>query len=111
MRVSFGEYVLDTDRRQVLRGRRAVPLTPKGFALLALLVGRSPSAVSKSEIQDVLWPDIFVSDTNLFKLVFMVRRAIGAEGHRLRTVHRFGYAFAGELEREREAATPRGGLP
>lgn len=39
MPVSFGDCVLDLDRRQLVRAGDEVHLTPKAFDLLALLVG------------------------------------------------------------------------
>jgi DNA-binding winged helix-turn-helix (wHTH) protein len=109
MRSWFGGYVLDTDQRQLLCDESPVHLPPKAFELLALLVTRRPAAVSKREIQQALWPDAFVNEGNLFKLVFQVRRALGGEARRLRTVNRFGYAFGGARPVEGEAV-PAGGL-
>ena len=59
--------------------------------------------VSKDEIQSSLWPGTFVSEANLTNLVSEVRAAVGETARRprcIRTVHRFGYAFSGELNEE-----------
>lgn len=96
MRLGFGEYVVDLGARQVFRAAEEIALSPKGFQLLELLVRRRPDAVSKEEIQKVLWPDTFVAETNLANLVNELRSAFGDEArqsHVIRTVHRFGYAF------------------
>jgi DNA-binding winged helix-turn-helix (wHTH) protein len=98
MRVSFGDCVLDLERRQLVRVGRDVHLTPKAFDLLALLVAERPRAVAKAEIRDRLWPGTFVSESNLTTLVTELRAALGdaARSPRyVRTVHRFGYAFCG----------------
>jgi len=99
MRVAFGEFVLDTARREVSRDGLRVHLEPKALELLELLVARRPEAVSKSEIQRRLWPDTFVSESSLTGLVAQVRKAL-ADDRRLerflRTIHGFGYAFIGE---------------
>lgn len=98
MSVRFGEFLLDTDSQQLLRAGAAVTLTPKAFRLLELLVERRPSAVSKAEIHDRLWPRTFVSEANIARLMFEVREALGddaAEPRYLRTLRGFGYAFAG----------------
>ena len=96
MRLGFGEYVLDLGTRQVFRAAEEMPLSPKAFQLLELLVQRRPDAVSKEELQKVLWPDTFVAEANLANLVSELRTALGDEARQsrvIRTVHRFGYAF------------------
>jgi DNA-binding winged helix-turn-helix (wHTH) protein len=95
----FGDWRLDTDARQLLRGNESVHLSPKAFDLLKLLVERRPRALSKAEIHEAIWPATFVSDGSLAQLVSEIRSAIGDAAHEpkfLRTVHGFGYAFAGE---------------
>jgi DNA-binding winged helix-turn-helix (wHTH) protein len=103
MRVRFSPYVLDLESRQLLRGDDVVHLSPKAFDLLSILVSGRPKALSKSDLQERLWPGTFVVEKNLANLVSEIRDAIGddpANPRFIRTVPRFGYAF-------REAA-PRG---
>ena len=108
MRLSFADCVLDLDTREVLRKGEAVSLSPKAFALLELLALRRPKALSKAEIHAALWPDTFVSETNLANLVVELRSALGDEAHAskiVRTVPRYGYAFCAEAHSaEREVA-------
>ncbi len=98
MQVSFGDCILDLERRQLVRLDRDVHLTPKALDLLALLVAERPRAVAKTEIRDRLWPGTFVSESNLTTLVTELRAALGdaARSPRyVKTVQRFGYAFCG----------------
>ncbi len=98
MRVQFGEFTLDRAARQLLRGGKALHLEPKAFELLDLLLQKRPEAVAKPEIRDRLWPETFVSESNLTGLVAQVRDALGDDPRQpryIRTVHGFGYAFAG----------------
>ena len=77
-----------------------VHLSPKAFDLLMLLVENRSRAMSKAELHDKLWPSTFVQETNLAGLVAEIRRALddAAEQPRyLRTVHRFGYWFIGDV--------------
>jgi DNA-binding winged helix-turn-helix (wHTH) protein len=99
-RVSFRDFVLDPDRRQLLRDGIEVHLTPKAFDLLALLIERAPAVVTKVEIHERLWPATFVSDVTLAGLVKEVRQALGGDrdAPAIRTVHRVGYAFAEPLD-------------
>ena len=96
MQVRFGTFVLDLDTRELLRGDARVPLSPKAFDLLTLLVAERPKAVSKNDLQERLWPATFVVEKNLANLVSEIREALGDDSSRprfIRTVHRFGYAF------------------
>lgn len=108
-RVEFGEFVLDFDTHQLRRGGVAVPLSPKAFQLLGLLVEHRPKAMSKSDLQERLWPGTFVVEKNLTNLVAEIRDALGddaSEPRFVRTVHRFGYAF-----QARPVAAGRAGVP
>ena len=67
--VSFGSFVLDFDTRELRRGSESVPLTAKAYQLLEVLVLNRPKALSKSALQERLWPDTFVLDKNLVNLV------------------------------------------
>lgn len=115
MRLAFEDCVLDLDTREVLRGGRVVPLSPKAFALLELLALQRPKAISKAEIHGALWPDTFVSETNLANLVVELRSGLGDDAHAsriVRTVPRFGYAFCAEARVDTTGATvsPSGGV-
>jgi DNA-binding winged helix-turn-helix (wHTH) protein len=107
-RVPFGEFVLDLDARELRRRERPVPLSPKAFQLLEILVRSRPKALSKVALQEQLWPDTFVVEKNLVNLVAEIREALGdhaAHPRFIRTVHRFGYAF------REDVTTPAGRQP
>jgi len=107
LRVQFGPFTLDAGSRQLLRDGREVHLVPKAFDLLLLLIERRPDALSKEEIRDRLWPDTFVSESNLTSLVTDLRKALGEDAQAprfVRTVYGRGYAFG-----ETAAATAAGG--
>lgn len=100
MRKQFRDCVFDSETRQLLRAGRPVHLSPKGYGLLELLLRRAPSAVSKDEIQTAVWSEIFVSESTLTNVVAEIRAALGDRARApklVRTVHGFGYAFAGTL--------------
>jgi DNA-binding winged helix-turn-helix (wHTH) protein len=97
--LAFGDCLFDLESRQLFRGGVPVPLSPKAFALLDVLVRSRPRAMTKSELQETLWPNTFVVEANLANLVAELREAMGEKGHRdgfLRTVHGFGYAFSAD---------------
>ena len=98
-RCLFGDFELDQERRQLLRAGRPVPLEPKAYELLSLLVERRPRALSRPQIRDAVWPGVFVSESTLSQSVNSIRQALDDDARRprfIRTAHGFGYAFCGE---------------
>jgi DNA-binding winged helix-turn-helix (wHTH) protein len=98
MRYAFSAFVLDGDTRQLVRAGEAVPLSPKAFDLLELLLRERPRAVSVTRLRSALWPSTHVGATSLHVLASQVRSALGDEPRAprwIRTVPRFGYAFCG----------------
>ena len=110
MQVHFGEFTIDTQRRQLRQDDAARHLSPKAFELLLLLLENRPRALSKAELHERLWPSTFVSDATLTSLVAEVRAALGeraAHGRFVRTVHQFGYAFEGSATELATSRPPR----
>jgi DNA-binding winged helix-turn-helix (wHTH) protein len=110
MRVTFDEFVLDTGTRELSRGDRRLDLTPKAFDLLAMLIANRPRVVTKTELQERLWPDRFVVDKNLANLVSEIRDALGetpSHPRFIRTAHRIGYAFRHPSAGEQRRAQPK----
>jgi DNA-binding winged helix-turn-helix (wHTH) protein len=100
MRVQFGDITLDSGSRQLVRGGTAIHLSPKAFDLLCQLVERRPSAVSKDQLFELIWPGTFVVEGNLTVLVTELRRALDDDPHTprfIRTIHKHGYAFCGDV--------------
>jgi DNA-binding winged helix-turn-helix (wHTH) protein len=101
VRFRFGDCTLDLDTRELSRDGKPVHIEPKAFRLLELLVAARPKALSKDALQDQLWPNTFVSERSLARLVEVLRDCLGDSAKKplfIRTVHGFGYAFSGEVE-------------
>lgn len=99
MKIEFESCVFDSGTREVLRSSSPLAISPKAFALLSILIGRRPEAVSRATIHAELWPGTFVSETNLANLVLELRESLGDDARKpriIRTVRRFGYAFCAE---------------
>ncbi len=96
MSFRFGAFTLDREVRQLLRDGTPLHLTPKAFDLLIALIEARPRAVSKQDLQAILWPSTFVGETSLTTLVNELRTVL-ADRRRaprfIRTVHGFGYSF------------------
>ena len=107
MTICFGAFTLDSDARQLFRDGQSVHLAPKAFDFLTILVNSRPKALSKAELHATLWPDTFVSDGNLARVVADLRSVMGDTDNTnglVRTVHGYGYAFNGEAV---DRPTPR----
>src|SRR5437588_4013692 len=105
----FGPFQLDPKNRILLRDRQSVPLTPKVFDTLLLLVERGGQLVLKDELMQAIWPDSFVEESNLTQTVFMVRKALGETGGDQRyimTVPGHGYRFVAAVKPLRENEQP-----
>jgi DNA-binding winged helix-turn-helix (wHTH) protein len=95
VRVRFSDFILDTDRRELLRGNEPVHLQPKTFQLLEILAEKRPRALSQQELYDQLWPDTFVDKSNLHNLIYQLREALDDRDQKIiRTVYGFGFSFA-----------------
>lgn len=92
MPLRFGTFTFDAGARELRRDGALVPLSPKAFRLLELLVDARPNPVPHETLYAALWPDVVVEPGNLHTLVSELRAATSHDA--IRTVHRVGYAFA-----------------
>jgi TolB-like protein/DNA-binding winged helix-turn-helix (wHTH) protein/Tfp pilus assembly protein PilF len=101
----FGSFRLDTEAKLFLKGNRPVPLNPKTFELLVMLVRRSGRLIEKEELLRELWPDSFVEESNLTQNIYLLRKALGEDvsgNVYIKTVPRRGYRFVAEVRAVRE---------
>ncbi len=73
----FGPFCVDAGKEILLRAGEPVPLTPKTFQILLVLVRHSNEVVTKDDLMKAVWPDTFVEEANLSRNIFMLRRALG----------------------------------
>ncbi len=88
---------MDPDKRVLVREDQPIPLTPKVFETLLLLVQRNREVVSKEELLNAIWPDSFVEESNLTQNIFVLRKALGDtqdDRRYILTVPGRGYRFA-----------------
>ena len=96
LRYRFSGHILSPARRTLVREGRELPLMPRCFDLLVLLVERRNEAVSRGEILDTVWSDVVVTDGALSQAVRILRRTLGDDPREptfIRTVQRHGYRF------------------
>jgi DNA-binding winged helix-turn-helix (wHTH) protein len=93
-RFRFEEFTVSPAERTVRRGGIEVPLIPRYFDLLVLLLEERHRAVTRDEILECVWNDVVVSDGALSQAIRTLRRALGDAAREpvyIRTVSRHGY--------------------
>jgi DNA-binding winged helix-turn-helix (wHTH) protein len=92
----FDRFCLDASERILLYDMQEVPLTPKVFETLLLLVENSGHVVGKEELLKTIWPDSIVEESSLSQNIFHLRKALGdgSDGRRfIETIPKRGYKF------------------
>lgn len=98
---SFGPFHLDTADRVLAKDGVAVPLTPKAFDILLLLVENRGRLVTKDQLMTAIWPDTFVEEKTLAQNIFTLRKVLSPEksGEQyIETVPKHGYRFHAPVE-------------
>jgi DNA-binding winged helix-turn-helix (wHTH) protein/tetratricopeptide (TPR) repeat protein len=73
----FGPFRVDPEKEILFRVGEPIPLTPKAFQILLVLVRHSQEVVTKDELMKAVWPDTFVEEANLSRNIFLLRKALG----------------------------------
>lgn len=87
----FGPFVLDVRERTLTRNHERIPLTPKVFDTLEVLVRHQGRLVEKGALMQEVWPDAVVEEANLTVCVSALRKALGPD--HIETVPKRGYRF------------------
>ncbi|HXM10842.1 MAG TPA: winged helix-turn-helix domain-containing protein [Terriglobales bacterium] len=97
----FGPFRVDPSHRVLLRDNKPVPLHPKAFDILLVLVERSETVVPKDHLMKAVWPETFVEESNLAQNIFVLRKTLGdavGENRFIVTVPGRGYRFAEKVQ-------------
>src|SRR5215470_1110023 len=96
----FGPFRLNATERVLQRGTELVPLTPKVFDTLLVLVENCGHVVDKNDLIQVLWPDSFVEESSLTQNISLLRRALAENGEDVQyieTIPKRGYRFVPDV--------------
>ena len=96
----FGDFRILPAERVLIRQGKLVPLTPKVFDLLLLLVQNHGQVVGKERLMNEIWPDTFVEEGNLTQNISVLRKYLGntsSGGPYIQTIPRRGYRFVGDV--------------
>ncbi len=113
----FGRFRLKVAERVLLREGELVPLTPKVFDILLILVENGGQVVAKDDLMKRVWPNTFVEEGNLTQNISLLRKALGETPggvQFIETVPRRGYRFVAETSEtwgEQEASRGNGHKP
>ena len=96
----FDRFTLDPMRGALLSADgKEIPLRPKSFALLRLLVENAGQLLDHATIMHAVWPDVTVTDESIVQCVRDVRKALGSSTDGLiKTVPRRGYMFSAAVQ-------------
>jgi DNA-binding winged helix-turn-helix (wHTH) protein len=91
----FGPYRLDWAKKILLNDRVPVDVTGKALDVLHYLIVNREQTVSKNDLLEALWPDIFVEEGNLSVHINALRNALGGESrdHYIKTIYGKGFTF------------------
>src|ERR1700742_922302 len=108
--VRFATFELDLRSGELRKSGVRLKLPGQPFQVLAILLERPGTVVTREELQKRLWPDTFVDvDHNLNTAINKIRDVLGdsAENPRyVETLPRRGYRFIGEVARPVELLVP-----
>lgn len=99
----FDDVTIDCENFRVQKDGQNIPLSPRAFDVLILLVKNAGRVVEKQEIFDQVWKNTFVGDNALAKSIKEIRQAINDDASQPRfieTVPKRGYRFIANIKNE-----------
>lgn len=98
---SFGEFSLNVEDHTLSRNGQNVPVTPKMFDLLLVLVQHPGRVLRKDFLLQSVWPDSFVEEGNITFNIRQLRKALEDDAQSpvyIETIPRRGYRFLMPVE-------------
>ena len=103
MRLSFGDYELDTVNFELLCQGKPLSVEPQVFDLLAYIAQHRDRIISRQELLDNIWAGKIVSESTLSTCIKAARKAIGDNGREQKcivTLNRRGYRFVADTQEQ-----------
>jgi DNA-binding winged helix-turn-helix (wHTH) protein len=104
-----GEFRVDVNDRRFVRGEREIALEPRVFAVIAELLARAGSLVTRNDLLDAVWGHRYVTPSTLNRTIALARRAFGDESTEprfIQTVHGAGYRYVGPADTSSDEQRP-----
>ena len=93
------QFVFDQDNQTIIKTAGSVQLSSKAFAVLSFLYQHAQRLITKDELLNAVWPNVYVVDAVLKNTVREIRKALDDNPRTARfiqTVHGRGYRFIGK---------------
>jgi len=100
----FSDFCLDPTNETLRKGGVLIPLTPKAFETLTLLVENCGEIVTRDQLIERIWHGRFVEDGNISFNVKVIRKALNDDARSpkfIETLPRKGYRFIAQVEESR----------
>jgi adenylate cyclase len=92
---TFAGWTLDCGRAVLTAETGDVPLRPKSFEVLRLLIENADRVMSRDEVLAAVWPGLTVTEESLTQCISEIRIALGDSDQRIiKTLKKRGYIFA-----------------
>jgi adenylate cyclase len=109
--MQFGAYTLDPSRATLMGPNGPLPLRPKTFDVLLYLLRNPNRLVTKSEILEAVWPNVYVTENSLVQCISEIREVLGKDASAiLRTVAKRGYILSDHVDQAIDGAAGVGPL-
>src|SRR6478672_7437940 len=85
----------------LIKSGEALPVEPKAFRLLLILLRNPQKLITKEELLNAVWGETAVSENSLTRSIALLRRLLGDDTHNPRfieTVATVGYRFVCRVE-------------
>jgi len=97
----FDSFRVDANERQLWQAEKLVPLTPKVFDILLVLLENKGQTIEKDELLKKVWADTYVEEGSLNRNISTLRKALGDNSHEqkfIKTLPKRGYQFTAQVE-------------
>lgn len=106
----FSSFQLDAENFHLTWKGETIPLTPKEFNVLLLLVENAGKVVTKEELLRTVWKDTFVEEATLTRNISWLRKKLSVNGANnikiIETVPKRGYRFLPKVNESGEKFSP-----
>jgi len=98
---TFNNFQLEVNERLLKCEEEIIPITPKAFDILVLLLEHKGKIVEKEFLLNEVWANTYITEATLAQNILTLRKILGKQPdgkHFIETVPRFGYRFVGEVK-------------
>ena len=98
----FGEFTLDAHNKVLLKNGQSLALNAKYFDVLEYLVVHAHDLVTKEQLFESVWRDVFVTDSAITQSIKEIRKVLGDRADAplfIQTVPKRGYMFVADAVR------------